>query len=175
MNQPGGILLCGLNGSGKTTLGKAVAELLGVPHLDAEAYYFPDPAQEYAVFRTKEEVCARLQADLERLDAFVFSAVGGNWGEEIESHFALVAVLSVPKELRLERVKQRSFARFGERMLPGGDLYEREQDFFNMVASRTDARVEDWVRCCNCPVIRLDGAASCEENAAHILDAYARL
>ena len=57
----------------------------------------------------------------------------------------------------MDRIRRRSFQRFGSRMLPGGDLYESEQAFFRMADGRADPYSEPWMRAWSCPVIRVDG------------------
>lgn len=42
-------------------------------------------------------------------------------------------------------------------MLPGGDLYEQEEAFFQKAAGRTERYVAEWVEPVDCPVIRVDG------------------
>lgn len=54
-------------------------------------------------------------------------------------------MIDVPKDIRIERVKNRSFQKFGNRMLSGGDLYEQEERFFELVKSRAENTVEKWV------------------------------
>ena len=54
-------------------------------------------------------------------------------------------------------------------MLPGGDLYEREEQFFSLVRSRPEGMVEEWIPALDCPVIRVDGTRPIMENIAHIL------
>lgn len=54
-------------------------------------------------------------------------------------------------------------------MLPGGDLYEPEESFFDFVKSRTENTVEEWVHSLRCPVIRVNGTNSIEENVNDII------
>lgn len=49
--------------------------------------------------------------------------------------FQYAVVIDVPKGIRIQRVKNRSFQKFGKRMLSGGDLYEQEEHFFDFVKS----------------------------------------
>lgn len=58
---------------------------------------------------------------------------------------------------RIQRVKDRSFQKFDSRMLPGGDLYEKEKAFLEMAENRPDAMAENWLKSTSIPVIRLDG------------------
>ncbi len=79
-------------------------------------------------------------------------------------------IIDVPKDIRIERVKNRSFQKFGSRMLLGGDLYEQEQHFFDLVKSRAEDTVEKWVQSLNCPIIRIDGTKPIEENINLIIE-----
>ena len=166
-----GIAVVGGNGSGKSTLGKGLAEALGWKFMDVETYYFPDPASDYGDPRPKEEVCRLLLADMAQSGNFVFSSVGGDMGPEINRRYGLIVYIQVPKEIRLERVKQRSRQKFGSRVAEGGDLYEQEQAFFDMVAGRSLDRIDDWIRTMNCPVLSVDGCKPPEENA-QLIKAY---
>lgn len=120
-----GIIICGLNGTGKSTLGKALAEKLHFYFIDNEDLYFPktDPVYIYAAPRTREEVEKFLLNEIKAHESFVFASVKGDYGESTDSFFQYAVLIDVPKDIRIERVKNRSFQKFGNRMLPGGDLY----------------------------------------------------
>ena len=45
----------------------------------------------------------------------------------------IFVLLNVPKDIRLQRVKDRSYRKFGNRILPNGDLYEQEKVFLNLL------------------------------------------
>lgn len=164
------ILLCGQNGAGKSTLGKALAKRLGCPFLDIEDYYFDQQgAYPYGQSRTKAEVAALLRADAQKFDAFVLAAVTGDYGDELIERLTLAVLLRIPKALGLERVRSRSFQKFGARMLPGGELYESEESFFQMVERRALTGAEDWLKTTGIPWIALDGAAAIMDNADRII------
>lgn len=167
-----GIIVCGMNGSGKSTLGRALAEALGWRFIDNEDLYFPkaDPAQPYAVERTQDEVEQLLLAEVRRDDRFVFAAVRGNYGEAVLPYYAAAVLLETPREIRLARVKARSFARFGARMQPGGDLYESEKRFYDLIAARPEDYAVRWLETVAIPVLRLDGTRPVGENVARITE-----
>ena len=100
---------------------------------------------------------------------FVFAAVKGDYGKEIISMYHYVIAIEVPREVRLQRVQNRSFQMFGNRMLMGGDLRKQEEDFFRLVESRNDDYVESWLHMVKCPIIRVDGTKSTDENIEHII------
>ena len=139
-----GMIICGLNGTGKSTLGKALAERLHFHFIDNEDLYFPKTDSDYA-------------------------AVKGDYGESVSSFFQYAVLIAVPRDIRLKRVRNRSFQKFGNRMLPGGDLYEREERFFDLVQSRAEDTVEKWVQSLRCPIIRIDGTKPIEENVNFIV------
>ena len=167
-----GILICGLNGAGKSTLGKALAEKLHFYFIDNEDLYFPktDPNYMYASPRTREEAKKLLFREIKAHENFVFASVKGDYGEEIYPFFQYVILIDVPKDIRMERVKNRSFQKFGNRMLPGGDLHEQEEGFFEFVKSRAENTVKEWVQLLSCPILRIDGTKPVEENVDFIIN-----
>ncbi len=165
-----GICVCGLNGSGKTTLGAALAEKLGFKHMDVEDYYFTRTDNPYASARTREEVEELLLEDIKQKPCFVFSAVNGNMNEEINSCYDLVVYLEVPLELRMKRIRQRAFDKFGDRVLPGGDMYEQEEKFFEFAEKRSPEKIEAWLKGLVCRVVRLDGSKPIEDNIKVLID-----
>lgn len=166
-----GIQICGLNGCGKSTLGKALAEKTGFHFIDNENLYFSrsghnDP---YANPRSEEEVERLLLQEVSEHPNFVFSAVRGNYGTEIIPMYNYIVVIEVPKEIRSQRIRNRSFQKFGSRMLVGGDLHEQEEAFFRIAESRRDDYVEKWLQMVECPIIRVDGTKGIEENVEYII------
>ena len=113
-----GLIICGMNGSGKSTLGCALAEHLGWRFIDNEDLYFPkaDPEHPFTVERTQDEVERLLLAEVRRDDCFVFAAVRGNYGEKVLPYYEAAVLVEVPRDIRLERVKARSYGKFGVRM-----------------------------------------------------------
>lgn len=90
--------------------------------------YFPktDPNYIYASPRTREEVEKLLFHEIKAHENFVFTSVKGDYGEAIYPFFQYAVLIDVPKDIRIQRVRNRSFQKFGNRMLTGGDLYEQQ-------------------------------------------------
>jgi len=168
MEKMGGILICGLNGSGKTTLGHALSEIIGVRHLDIEQYYFANSGQPYATSRTREEVSALLKEDIRMNSDYILSAVNGDFDLEITASYRLIVFLDAPLALRMDRIRARAYKKFGERVLPGGDMYATEEKFFDFVQQRTTDRIEHFLNSQRCPVLRLDGRDPIAENVFRI-------
>ena len=165
-----GICICGLNGSGKTTLGAALAEKLGFKHMDVEDYYFTRTDNPYASARPRDEVEVLLLEDIKQNPCFVFSAVNGNMNSEINSCYDLVVYLEVPQEIRMKRIRQRAFDKFGDRVLPGGDMYEQEEKFFEFAEKRSPEKIEEWLQTLKCRVVKLDGSKPIEDNIKVLID-----
>ena len=165
-----GILICGLNGSGKSTLGKMLAGRIGYEFIDNEDLYFPgtDPAYRYSAPRSKEEAIRLLEEKIRGNRRFVFAAVKGDYGDLLIKSLDHIVLIDVPKQIRMQRVRDRSFSRFGSRILPGGDLYGRETAWFALTDSRPADYTEKWLQTVDCPVIRVDGTLPAGENAEYL-------
>jgi len=162
-----GIQLCGLNGCGKSTLGKALAQKLGYRFIDSEALFFS--GTDYTNPRSRKDAEALLAQEMAAYPNFVFTAVTGDYGTEAVAQYDYVILLEVPPEVRSQRIRQRSFQKFGSRMLPGGDLHEQEEAFFKMAEARQEDYAEKWLGALGCPVLRVDGTRPVEENVLRIL------
>lgn len=167
-----GIQICGLNGCGKSTIGRALAEEIGFHFIDNENLYFSrtDVNEPYENPKPRDAVERLLMNEVKQHGNFVFAAVKGDYGKEIIPMYKYVVLIEVPKEIRSRRVRNRAFQKFGNRMLVGGDLYEQQEAFFHMVDSREEDYVENWVRTLKCPIIKIDGTKSIEENIEFIIE-----
>ena len=166
-----GILVCGLNGAGKSTVGRTLADRLGYRFIDNEDLYFPKAGSSYEFSnpRSKEEVIRMLEDRIAQNDKFVFAAVRGDYGDKLISSLQTIVLIETPKSVRSRRVRDRSFRKFGDRILQGGDLYEKEERWFAVVDSRPEDYVTEWLEKVDRPVIRVDGTLPIEKNVEHIV------
>lgn len=102
---------------------------------------------------------------------FILSCVRMQWNDEIASRIRLVFWVRLSREERLQRIHALSQRRFGERALPGGDLYEQEEAFRMMAAGRDESMVEKSLQRLDCPVVVLDGSLPVAENVKKIMAA----
>lgn len=163
-----GIILCGLNGGGKSTLGKALSEKLKFHFIDNENLFFAQK-NVYASPRSHEEATQILTTEIKSHQNFILASVKGDYGKQFLSFLHYAIIIDVPKDIRLKRVRSRAFEKFGDRMLPGGDLYESQEQFFEMINGRTESYVEEWLQTLSCEVIRIDGTKPIEENITIII------
>ena len=183
-----GIAIFGLNGAGKSTLAHALAKELGYYEMDVEDYYFPEQRESrrkaleqsglcdkgtagvlpYSNSRSKAQVQEALFKDIKEHPDFILAGVNMNWCEEILAGIEFAFWVKVPLEKRLERIKYREERRFGERALPGGDMYEQQEEFRRVVAGREEASLEECVKKLTCEVHILDGTLPVDYNIMKI-------
>ena len=78
-------------------------------------------------------------------NCFVLSAVDGDFGEEITQMYKLAVFLSAPVEIRMQRTKRRAYEQYGERVMPGGDMYEQQQRFMDFARERSLSHINTWL------------------------------
>lgn len=184
-----GIAIMGLNGCGKSTLAHALSKALGFYEMDVEDYYFPEQKHSrqavlehqhdvkceykgelpFSEPRAKSEVQKMIRSDIAKHPQFVISGVTMNWDEDILSAIDIAFILDVPTDERVKRVQHREEVRFGSRVMPGGDMYEQQKQFRDMIGSRTTEKVEESAKKLHCKKVRLDGTKSIDENVGAIV------
>ena len=171
-----GILICGLNGAGKSTLGRMLADRIGYEFIDNEDLYFPkaDADYDFSCPRSKEEVIRLLEEKIDGNRRFVFAAVKGDYGDRLIASLDQIVLIDVPKQIRKQRVRDRSFSRFGKRILPGGDLYHKEAAWFSLTDSRPEDYTTSWLETVNCPVTRVDGTLPVQQNIDYLVTCFFR-
>jgi adenylate kinase family enzyme len=171
------IHILGASGSGTTTLGRALAERLQCPHFDTDDYVWVPTDPPYTHQRERPERQQLLMGDLTAHDAWVVSGSLCGWGDVAIPLFELVVFLSIPSEVRMARLRRREHERFGERILPGGDMYESSQAFLVWAASydeggldiRSRRRHAEWLGTLPCPILCFEGEYSIEEQLAVLM------
>jgi len=162
------IHIVGASGTGTSTLGAALAESLGVAHLDTDDYYWipTDPPFEHP--RPRTERLARLEAALDSAAAakgWVLSGSLCGWGDPLIRRFEFVVFLFVAQEVRLARLRHREYEKFGEAALaPGGRQHANHIAFLEWAAGydegdldmRSLARHRLWLDTLPCPVARFE-------------------
>ncbi|MCL1952955.1 MAG: AAA family ATPase [Oscillospiraceae bacterium] len=178
-----GILIFGCAGAGKTTLGRELARQLQFHPIDLDEIYWRwDTKIPYTIFRSDEEIVHDLTSEIARHPNFVMSGMMGSFRGPFLPLFDLAVLLTVPYEIRMERLRAREVARFGDRVLAGGDMYESSKQFLALVRGDTDNPPGDSVKRAEqraaelaCPVLRVDGTKDIAENAAWIAEQFRQL
>ena len=75
----------------------------------------------------------------------MFAAVRGDYGDKLIASLDYAVLVDAPKPVRMQRVWERSYQKFGGRMLDGGDLHEKENAWFSFVNDRPEDYVTKWL------------------------------
>lgn len=161
------IHILGASGSGTTTLGKAISDNMGYSHLDSDDYFwFPTDPKEGNSRRQR-----LLQDDIKQAEKCVISGSFCGWGDIFIPLFDLVIFVEAPTEIRIERLKEREYRKFGDRIMPGGDMYNNHIEFIEWAGKYDTAGFEqrsrifhmDWLKHITCPIINVDGTTPLNE------------
>ena len=176
------IHILGASGSGTTTLGRALADSLTYPHFDTDDYFWISTDPPHTDKREHSVRQQLLMDDLTSHDSWVLSGSLCGWGDVAIPLFELVVFLWIPSEIRMGRLQRREQERYGERIMPGGDMYEKSQEFLDWAASydtggldmRSRQRHEQWLSSLPCPIVCMEGEYAIEEQLAVMMAAIQR-
>ncbi len=165
------IHIFGASGSGTSTLGRALAEKTGFRCMDTDDYYWLPAEPMFTLKRPIQERLALMERDLNEADGAVLSGSLAGWGDPLIPRFTLAVRLNTPTPVRMERLRRREFARYGQRILPGGDMYEQSRAFLDWAARyddgvpplRSRALHDLWQQQLSCPLLTLDGTLPLDE------------
>jgi cytidylate kinase len=160
------IHIFGASGSGTSTISRAVAEEHGLSCFEADDFFWEvtDPP-----FRQARKRSERQRLLIEALSGKSHWVLAGSivaWGDVVIGLFDLAVFVTAPTAVRLERLRAREAARFGDRLLENGDMHQEHQDFLAWASQydgggidmRSRRMHEEWVARLPCPVVRVDGA-----------------
>lgn len=160
------IHIFGASGSGTTTLGESIDETLGYKHLDVDDYFWLPSDPPYEIKRAPDERQKSLRVDIANSQKSVISGSLCGWGDVFIPYFDLAIFVNTSTELRIRRIKQREYNKLGNRILLGGDMYDKHIAFNEWakeydklgVEQRSRALHKEWMKKIKCPVITVDGA-----------------
>ena len=94
----------------------------------------------------------------------------------------MIVFVDTPTLIRMKRLKDREIDRYGDRIRPGGDMFETHSAF-HLWASQYDdptfsgrnrAKHECWLAAQEVPVVRLDGTRAVGDLVASVVQALSR-
>ena len=152
------IQVIGAAGTGKSTLCKYISEKTGVYWIDTDKYLWKDSdfTENYPV----EERLRMYNYDISNHQDYVVSGSIHSWHAKGFNDRELLVLLMLDEEIRMKRLYNREFSRFGERMLPGGDHYQLTCEFLDWCRTYLTAD-ENALNSLACHALRLS-EASCK-------------
>jgi len=172
--------ITGAPGCGVTTLGRALAARLGAVHIDTDEHLWEATDPPYQRKREAAERRRRMAAEQARSGRWVVSGTLDSWAEGVAGDAELIVFLEVPTDLRIERLRAREQARFGDALRPGGAMHETHREFIDWAAhyedgtqpGRSRPKHESWLARLAIPVLRLDSTRSVDELVAEVLRSH---
>jgi adenylate kinase family enzyme len=166
------IHIFGASGSGTTTLGQALEQKYNYKWLDTDNYRWFPTEPPFTTVRPHEERIPLMAASIDENPKCAISGSLCGWGDIFIPKFDLAIFIYTPSEIRMKRLKQREYERYGERICKGGDMYEEHIKFINyaMAYDTGDTNIrsrklhEEWLKKLICPVIRLNGTDTHEQH-----------
>jgi adenylate kinase family enzyme len=173
------IHITGASGSGTTTLGAAVAEALGVPHLDADDFAWIATDPPFMQRRESKDRVAMFADSIRDVEGWVLSGSLLRWEEDLGPLFDLVVFLRLPQSARIARLLERERRRYGANIDPGGSQYESNQAFMAAAQGyetgaypvQNLANARAWLARLPCPVIEIEGDVPLQESLGRVLAA----
>ena len=173
------LYIFGASGSGTSTLGRYISNRLGYRWLDSDDYFWMPTDPRFTVKREQTERIRLMKADIEAADNAVISGSLADWGNEFIPCFTLAVRLLTNTDERIRRIRKREYGRFGDRILPGGDMYEQHEAFIRWAAAydngdlsmRSKRSQDEWQKKLTCKLIVLNGEEAPAVNLKHILEA----
>lgn len=172
------IHIMGSSGSGTTTLAKALSERMGYTHFDSDNYYWVPTSIPFTQKRDREERNSLLVRDLKSANKWVLSGYLCRWGDIFIPDFEMVVYLSLPKDIRIQRLVERERQRYGAEIEPNGSRHQLHNEFIEWASQydeagsymRSKALHSIWLSDLSCPVLRIEGDKTVEERLNIVLN-----
>jgi len=172
------IHIYGASGSGTSTLGREISKRLGYVFLDTDDFFWKRTNPMYSEKRSPEEAVTMIFEKIRTLDQVVLCGSLVDWGDELIKEFTLAVRLDTETKVRLHRIKEREYEKFGARILPEGDMYEQHLRFLEWAGKydtgsahmRSREKHDQWQKLLPCPQLNLSGEDPLEKNVEKIED-----
>ncbi|AJE48177.1 adenylate kinase [Celeribacter indicus] len=176
------VYIFGASGTGTTTLGENIAAELSLVHVDCDDHYWAPVEPPFSVKREPHERVASMSGALGNAGWVLTGACNG-WGHGLIEQADLIVFVTLPTPMRIERLRMREKARFGNRIEEGGDMCEIHKDFIRWAQGYDDpgfrgrnlAAHEEWLARQSKPVCRVNSSQSRETIKSAVISALRSL
>ncbi|MFP4478339.1 MAG: AAA family ATPase [Candidatus Izemoplasmatales bacterium] len=165
------INIFGSSGSGTTTLAEAIAKKYNFKHIDVDDFMWEKTDPPFTVRRDNSLIKSLIEKALKDCDDAVISGPIVNIFDELKTDIDLFIYMNLDIETRIRRINEREIRRFGKRILPGGDLYNKHQAFLQWVSDydhnpenlRSRKQHLAWLDNVKAPVLRVTHELNIDE------------
>jgi adenylate kinase family enzyme len=177
------IHIMGASCAGSTTLGRALSVRLDIPYFDTDDYFWKPSNPPYTVRYHAEERNINLIDAIQPYESYIVGGSVINWGDEWLTAFDLIVFLHIPPEIRLQRLKDREFERYGDVIYHEPDRIQAYQKYLdwaaaydtNSISGRTLQAHEEWLRKLTCPVLNIRGNTTVQQRIDLVLNKMASI
>jgi adenylate kinase family enzyme len=171
----------GASGSGTSTLGREIAGRYGRTYFEADDFFWQPTNPPYQHVRERSDRQQLLIEALAGAPRWVLAGSVSGWGDVAIDFFDLAVFVITPTDIRLERLRVRESARFGNRLLETGDMHHHHKTFMAWASQydegskdmRSRRQDEEWVSRLPCTVARVDGSLPVEVLCDQLSAAFA--
>ncbi|MCF7923555.1 MAG: AAA family ATPase [Candidatus Izimaplasma sp.] len=161
----------GSSGSGTTTLAKAIADNYNFHHIDVDDIMWKNTDPPFSVRRNNGEIKDFMTRLLSENENVVISGSIIGIYDDLKPNIDLFIYINLDLETRIRRINEREYKRFGDRILPGGDLYDKHQDFIKWVSDyehnpeslRSRRQHLSWLKDVKKPVLKITEELTLDE------------
>lgn len=165
------INIFGSSGSGTTTLANEIAKNNKFHHIDIDDIMWKKTDPPFSQRRDNQSIKNLIDKDLSAHKDVVISGSLVNIYDELKEEIALFIYMNLDINTRIKRINEREIKRFGKRILKGGDLYNKHQDFLKWVSDyelnpenlRSRRQHLAWLKDVEAPILRITEELKLEE------------
>ncbi|HPN72282.1 MAG TPA: hypothetical protein PLZ32_22325 [Saprospiraceae bacterium] len=174
--------ILGAAGSGVTTLGQSLATKLDLKYFDSDDYFWLKTETPFTQRRNPKERNQLILNDISESENWILGGSIIHWGDDIFPDFNLIIFLYLPKEIRIERLIQREFERYGEIIYSDPIRSKQFNDFLTWasdyddqtgLANRTLNAHNNWLDHVKNPILKISGNLSMNEKIDLVLEKLA--
>lgn len=172
------ILIFGASGSGVTTTGKILAEKLNFDYFDSDDYFWKKTVIPFQERFDADERNSNIKKDLLNSENWVLGGSVFEWGENIFPDFDLVVFLWIPPDVRIKRLKDREYERYGNIIYTDPDRITKFENFIEWaadydkksgIANRNIYAHQKWMKSLKYPILKIEGDLKIHERIELIL------
>jgi|SaaInlStandDraft_1057018.scaffolds.fasta_scaffold19457_2 adenylate kinase family enzyme len=166
-----GIYIFGASGSGSSTLGRAISDRFSITHVDTDDFIWKKTDPPFSVLNDRQLIISNLQEVVNDNNQFILSGPLGDLNKYFSEFFSLVIFLHLSDTIRMKRLMKREKEKYGERIQPGGDMFDQHSRFMRWASlyHSTNNKVRNYsdhkflLNSFKCPTLSLNSSLSIDE------------